>query len=48
MAALGVVISYARSDPQAAAALAARPGVVRRSIAVLGRSGTHRSRRSRG
>ena len=38
MAALGVVISYARSDPQARAALAARPGVLRRSIAVLGRS----------
>ncbi|MDR3069239.1 MAG: FtsW/RodA/SpoVE family cell cycle protein, partial [Cellulomonas sp.] len=37
MAALGVVISYARSDPQARAALAARPGVLGRSIAVLGR-----------
>ncbi len=58
MAALGVVISYARSDPQAQAALAARPGVLRRSIAVLGRSrrslgagssgGSVGSRRSRG
>ncbi|MCL2467534.1 MAG: putative lipid II flippase FtsW [Micrococcales bacterium] len=45
MAALGVVISYARSDPQAAAALAARPGVLRRSIAVLGIS-HRRSRRA--
>ncbi|MCL2090129.1 MAG: putative lipid II flippase FtsW [Micrococcales bacterium] len=48
MVALGVVISYARSDPQAAAALAAQPGVLRRSIAVLGRSSSvGRSRRSR-
>jgi len=38
MAALGVVISYARSDPKTAAALAARPGALRRSIAVLGRA----------
>ncbi|MCG2803162.1 MAG: FtsW/RodA/SpoVE family cell cycle protein [Cellulomonas sp.] len=38
MAALGVVISYARSEPQTAAALAARPSVLRRSIAVLGRA----------
>lgn len=38
MAALGVVISYARSEPQTAAALAARTGVLRRSIAVLGRA----------
>ncbi|MCL2423748.1 MAG: FtsW/RodA/SpoVE family cell cycle protein [Micrococcales bacterium] len=45
MAALGVVISYARSDPQAAAALAARPGVLRRSIAVLGRGMSHRRSR---
>lgn len=38
MAALGVVISFARSEPGAAEALAARPGVVRRSLAVIGRS----------
>jgi cell division protein FtsW len=38
MAALGIVISFARSEPGAAQALAARPGVVRRSLAVIGRS----------
>ncbi|MDC7121315.1 putative lipid II flippase FtsW [Cellulomonas fimi] len=38
MAALGVVISFARSEPGAAEALAARPSVVRRSLAVIGRS----------
>ena len=38
MAALGVLISFARSEPGAAEALAARPGVVRRSLAVIGRS----------
>ncbi|MBD8060640.1 putative lipid II flippase FtsW [Cellulomonas sp. JH27-2] len=38
MAALGVVISFARSEPGAAEALAARPGVVRRSLAVIGRA----------
>jgi cell division protein FtsW len=37
MAALGVVISFARAEPGAAEALAARPHVVRRSLAVLGR-----------
>lgn len=37
MAALGMVISFARSEPGAAEALAARGGVVRRSLAVLGR-----------
>jgi cell division protein FtsW len=42
MAALGIVISFARSEPGAAEALAARPGVVRRSLAVLGRSGSAR------
>ncbi|WP_425954289.1 putative lipid II flippase FtsW [Xylanimonas sp. McL0601] len=36
MAALGMVISFARSEPGAAEALAARGGVVRRSLAVLG------------
>lgn len=38
MAALGVVISFARSEPGAAEALAARPSVLRRSLAVLGRA----------
>jgi len=37
MIALGIVISFARSEPGAARALAARPGVVRRSLAVIGR-----------
>ncbi|MBB2925128.1 putative lipid II flippase FtsW [Cellulomonas cellasea] len=37
MAALGMVISFARAEPGAAEALAARPHVVRRSLAVLGR-----------
>ncbi|QAY70633.1 putative lipid II flippase FtsW [Xylanimonas protaetiae] len=36
MAALGMVISFARSEPGAAEALAARGSVVRRSLAVLG------------
>ena len=38
MIALGVVVSFARTEPGAAEALAARPGVVRRSLAVVGRS----------
>lgn len=38
MAALGVVIAFARDEPGAAEALAARPGVVRRSLAVIGRA----------
>lgn len=38
MAALGVVIAFARSEPGAAQALAARPSVVRRSLAVIGRT----------
>ena len=38
MAALGVVIAFARTEPGAADALAARPSVVRRSLAVLGRT----------
>jgi len=38
MAAIGVLISFARQEPGAAQALAARPGVVRRSLAVLGRA----------
>lgn len=38
MAALGVVLSFARTMPGAAEALAARPGVLRRSLAVLGRA----------
>ena len=37
MAAMGVVIAFARSEPGAAEALAARSGVVRRSLAVIGR-----------
>ena len=44
MVALGVVLSFARQEPGAAEALAARPGVVRRSLAVVGR--TARDRRS--
>ena len=38
MVAMGVVLSFARSEPGAAEALAARPGVVRRSLAVMGLS----------
>ncbi|GAA3811347.1 putative lipid II flippase FtsW [Cellulomonas soli] len=38
MAALGVVIAFARTEPGAAQALAARPSVVRRSLAVIGRT----------
>lgn len=38
LTALGVVISFARTEPGATEALAARPGVVRRSLAVLGRT----------
>lgn len=37
MIALGIVISFARSEPGAAQALAARPSVLRRSLAVIGR-----------
>ncbi len=37
MAALGLVLSFARSEPGAPEAFAARPGAVRRSLAVLGR-----------
>jgi len=38
MAALGVLLAFARSEPGAAEALAARPSVFRRSLAVLGRA----------
>jgi len=38
MAALGLLLSFARSEPGAAEALAARPSVVRRSLAVIGRT----------
>jgi len=38
MAALGVVIAFARSEPGAQEALRARAGVVRRSLAVVGRA----------
>ena len=34
---LGVLVSFARSEPGAAEALSARPGAVRRSLAVVGR-----------
>lgn len=37
MVALGVVISFARTEPGAAEALASRPRVVRRAVAVLSR-----------
>lgn len=39
MAALGVVISFARDEPGAREALSARGGVVRRSLAVVGHAG---------
>lgn len=39
MVALGVVISFARTEPGAAEALAARRSVVKRSVAVLSRRG---------
>lgn len=42
MVAMGVLVSFARSEPGAAEALAARPGVVRRSLAVVGVSGRRR------
>ena len=45
MAAIGILISFARQEPGAAEALAARPGVVRRSLAVLGRSQRGTTRR---
>ena len=38
MTALGVLLAFARSEPGAAEALAARPSVVRRSLAVVGRA----------
>ncbi|MBO0921284.1 putative lipid II flippase FtsW [Cellulomonas sp. zg-ZUI222] len=38
MAALGLVLSFARTEPGAAEALAARASVVRRSLAVIGRT----------
>ncbi|WP_454049075.1 putative lipid II flippase FtsW [Cellulomonas sp. Marseille-Q8402] len=38
LVALGVVTSFARTEPGAAEALAARPSVVRRSLAVIGRT----------
>ena len=40
---LGVVLSFARQEPGAAEALSARPRVVRRSLAVLGRSRSPRA-----
>ncbi len=47
MVALGVVVSFARTEPGAAEALSARPSVVRRSLAVIGRSAV-RARGARG
>ena len=38
MVAIGVVVSFARAEPGAAQALGARAGVVRRSLAVIGRT----------
>ncbi len=38
MAALGLLLSFARTEPGAAEALAARASVVRRSLAVIGRA----------
>ncbi len=40
LAALGMVLSFARSEPGARDALAARAGVVRRSLAVVGSRGS--------
>jgi cell division protein FtsW len=48
LAALGVVIAFARDEPGAADALAARPGVVRRSLAVVGVSRVPRGTSGRG
>jgi cell division protein FtsW len=42
MAAIGVVVAFARDEPEARAALAARPRTVRRSIAVVARGGARR------
>ena len=42
MAAIGVVVAFARDEPDARAALAARPRTVRRSIAVVARGGARR------
>ncbi len=39
LVALGVVVSFARSEPGAPEALRARPGAVQRSLAVIGRGG---------
>lgn len=44
MAALGVLISFARTEPGAAEALRARGNVVRRSLAVVGRAARPRRR----
>ena len=46
LVAMGVVLSFARAEPGAAEALAARPGVVRRSLAVVGLSGRAGARRA--
>jgi cell division protein FtsW len=42
MVALGILISFARTEPGAAEALAARPGLMRRSLAVVSRSRARR------
>lgn len=44
MAAMGIVIAFARTEPGAAEALAARPSVLRRSLAVLGPGGARGAR----
>lgn len=44
MLAIGIVLSFARAEPGAAQALAARPGVVRKSLAVVGRATGRRPR----
>lgn len=45
MAALGMVISFSRTEPGASEALSARGSVVRRSLAVVGRSARRRGAR---
>lgn len=47
MVALGMVIGFARREPGAARALAARTGLVRRSMAVLPRGAAGNARRAR-
>lgn len=44
MAALGILLSFARNDPQCRAALAARPSLVQRSLAVVPSAVTRKAR----